>query len=84
MAPPVCRLGPVGDRGTDSKRWEPEQMGLETFSDEELLEQIQAAAGQVVAFGLDDPARCQAAWASLIAGIRELETRYPPEPLFSG
>ncbi len=59
-------------------------MGLEILSDDELLLHLQAASRDVVVYGPDEPDKCQEAWRQLIAGISELETRYPPEPPFTG
>jgi hypothetical protein len=55
-------------------------MDLEQLSDDDLLDRLRTALTDVIMFGQGDPAGRREAWHRVIAGIRDLERRYPPEP----
>lgn len=58
----------------------PPELVLEHLSDDELVDRVRTALGDVVMLGRTDPVGRQEAWQRVADGVRDLERRYPPEP----
>ena len=56
-------------------------MDLRNLNDQALLDEIHTAHNDIVEYGNRNAIIRQAAWQKVVDATRELERRYPPQPV---